>query len=88
MIRSDSSHSKKKESSPATRRGEDKGGDSQVSVMRGHVDNEKRLETSSAGPEDSGAEPFFQSEVALARVPCRQETCVVHSVDLQREEDG
>ena len=52
-----------KEGSPATRRGEEEGVDSQVSVMMGHLDGERSLGVSCAEIEESVVEPFVRREV-------------------------
>jgi len=52
-----------------------------------HVDGDKRPLVFFFEIKESGAEPFFRSEVALARVPCQRETCAVQDDDLQREVD-
>jgi len=64
-----------------------KGDDSQVSVMMGHVGNEKKPEAPFSEPKESGAEPFSQRDVALARFSCPRGTCGLHDDDLRREED-
>ena len=63
------------------------GVDSQVSVMMRRPDVEERLEVSFAVIEENGAEPFFRSEVASARLPCPRETCARPVADLQRGKD-
>ena len=53
----------KEESSSRTRRGKDKGVDSQVSIMKGRQDGERSLEVSFAENEESVAELKFFPQV-------------------------
>ena len=61
--RSDSSHSKRRKSAPATKRGEEVGVDSQISVMMGHLDGERSLGVSFAEIEESVVELFVRREL-------------------------